>query len=148
LCPEDCVQKEQVVVANAITLTASGIAGSPHGTMYVSSVYNGTIAEYTLDGIFIQRVLGPGAPIGPQEVAGHRVQTPTPFGIGVAPDGALYYADLGVVAGLEEGIGGPGPDAGTFGRIGFLGGLVPLLHETLDTGLNFPDGIGIVVLDD
>ena len=145
-CPGDCVTKELVVAANAVTVTASDVAGSRHDTIYVSSVFNGTIAEYTLDGVFIQRILGPGGPTGPLEVADQNLQAPTPFGIAVGPDDTLYYADLGVVASIEDGIGGPGPDAGRFGRIPFLGGLVPLLPETLDTGLNFPDGVGVLVL--
>ena len=145
-CPPDCVKKELVVLPNPITLTPSAVAGSRHGTMYVSSVLNGTIAEYTLDGVPLQLILGPGLPLGPLGLGGFTLQSPTPYGIAVAPDGsAVYFADLGVVLG-QGGLAGPGDMTGRLGRVPLLGGIFPKPARIIDAPLDFPDGVGVVVL--
>ena len=118
-------------------LTPSAIAPSGKGTYYVSSVFDGRIAEYDEDGNFIRLILDglPGVP--PYE-------TGTPYGIGVGPDGTLYYADLGVVVGPPP---GPGDKNGTVRRIRFVNG-EPQAPEIMDQGLEFPDGIGILTVKD
>ncbi|TMK65011.1 MAG: hypothetical protein E6G60_06000 [Actinobacteria bacterium] len=68
--------------------------------------------------------------------------TGTPLGIGVGPDGTLYYADIGIVIN-SQGIG-PGSE-GTVRRIRFVDG-EPQPPELMGRGLAFPDGIGIYVL--
>lgn len=118
-------------------LTPSAIVPSGKGTFYVSSVFDGRIAEYDKDGGFIRLILDglPGIP--PYE-------TGTPYGIGVGPDGTLYYADLGVVVGPPP---GPGDRNGTVRRIRFVNG-EPQAPEIMDQGLEFPDGIGILTVKD
>ena len=84
---------------------------------------------------------------GPTRRRGHRrrqsFSTGTPLGIGVTPDGTIYYADIGIVNDPENGFG-PGDGTGSFRRITFLDG-EPQPPETLDEGLAFPDGVGIYV---
>jgi hypothetical protein len=67
--------------------------------------------------------------------------TGTPFGLGVGPDGTLYYADIGIVVSPDS--VGPGPE-GTVKRIRFVDD-EPQPPETMGTGLAFPDGIGVYV---
>lgn len=68
--------------------------------------------------------------------------TGTPLGLGIAPDGTLYDADIGIVV-SDKGIG-PGRGSGTVRRITFVDG-DPQAPETMASGLAFPDGIGISV---
>ena len=97
--------------------TPAGIAKGPDGHFYIASVYNGVIAEFNADGTFVRDVLKP--PAG--EMLGEKpFSTGTPSGVGVAPDGSVYYADIGIVA-TADGIG----------------------PVTMDQGLASPDGIGI-----
>jgi hypothetical protein len=66
--------------------------------------------------------------------------TGTPLGLGVGPDGTIYYADIGVVLGPPP---GPGDNNGSVRAIRFVDG-VPQAPVKLDDGLAFPDGIGIL----
>jgi hypothetical protein len=76
----------------------------------------------------------------PDETLGERTfSTGTPLGMGVGPDGTLYYADIGITI-TSEGIG-PGPE-GTVRRIRFVDG-APQPPEIMGGGLAFPDGIGV-----
>ncbi|GIU87456.1 MAG: hypothetical protein KatS3mg009_1971 [Acidimicrobiia bacterium] len=135
------VTREQFLSAddtNGIA-TPAGLALGPDGQLYVSSVFNGVISEFTRDGTFVRRVLEP--PAG--ETLGERpFTTGTPLGIGVGPDGTLYYADIGIV--VSEGGVGPGERTGTVRRIRFADG-EPQPPETMADGLAFPDGIGVWV---
>ncbi|HVM98039.1 MAG TPA: hypothetical protein VMT89_16710, partial [Candidatus Acidoferrales bacterium] len=103
---------------------------------YVSSVFNGVIAEYSAQGTYIRTVLQP--------VSGEHLPYPstgTPLGLGLDSTGTLYYADIGIVQnGLDI---GPGDNTGTVRRIRFVDG-VPQAPETMDRNLAFPDGIGIL----
>ena len=121
--------------------TPVAVMGSPDGTFFVSGVITGVIAEYDADGAFMRTVLEP--PAG-EQLGAEPYSTGTPFGLGFGPDGSLYYADLGIVIG--DGIG-PGPETGTVRRIRFTDG-EPDAPETLDEGLDYPDGIGIYVPSD
>lgn len=119
--------------------TPSGIAKAPDGTLFVSSVFNGAISQFEPDGTFIRTVLEPpaGETLGPEPYS-----TGTPLGIGVGPDGSLYFADIGIV--FNEGGGvGPGPGTGKVRRIAFDENGEPQPPDEMDAGLAFPDGIGI-----
>jgi hypothetical protein len=119
--------------------TPSAIVPSPAGGFYVSSVFTGTISEYDAEGGFVRSIMRPTEP----PVAGLPYpSTGTPYGIGVTPDGTIWYADLGVVLGPPP---GPGNNNGTVRRIRFVDG-APRAPDIVDRGLAFPDGIGVLVL--
>jgi hypothetical protein len=132
----DEVNREMFIPPDDRVTTPVAVMASPQGTFYVSSVITGVIAEYDAAGKFVRIILEP--PAG-ERLGAEPYTTGTPFGLGFGPDGSLYYADLGVVVG--DGIG-PGPELGTVRRITFEGG-EPQAPETLDQGLDYPDGIGI-----
>ena len=75
-------------------LTPSGIVASPAGGFYVSSVFTGVINEYDRRGRFVRTILQP--PAG-ETLGSKPFSTGTPLGIGIAPDGTIYYADIGIV---------------------------------------------------
>jgi hypothetical protein len=129
------VGKKLVIGADNHVLTPSAVARSPRGTLYVTSVFNGVIAEYTTAGTYVRTIMGPPAdlPLGQVGPGG------TPFGIGVSPEGTVWYADIGIVG------PGPAPAAGSVMRVRFVKGK-PQPPELIDDGLEFPDGIGILTL--
>lgn len=115
-------------------LTYSGLAFSPRGTLYVSSVATGRIAEFDLDGRLVRMVLDPGRWLPPYA-------TGYPQGIAVDSQGALYYADLDLrLHGLSV---GPGPD-GKLWRIRFDPGGEPGAPERVARGLAFPDAVSVL----
>jgi hypothetical protein len=134
----DAVTKDIFMAADSIARTPADIVASGHGTFYVSSIFNGVIAEYDGQGKFIRRILSPphGETLGPQPYS-----TGSPFGLIVDSQGSLYYADLGLVA--INGNYGPGHLTGTARRIRFENGQ-PLPPETIDSMLAFPDGVGVL----
>ena len=121
-------------------LTPSAVVAKPGGGFYVSSVLTGVIAEHDADGRFVRRVLDPPLPFLLPPFPGG-----TPYGLAVAPDGSLWYADLGVELTLPA--PGPGDGTGTVRRIAFADGR-PLAPEIVRSGLDFPDGLGLVPLVD
>ncbi len=128
--------REQFIRADSHATTPNGIVPSGHGTFYVPSVFNGVIAEYDANGVFARVILKPAA--GDKPVP---YKTGSPLGLRVDRDGTLYYADLGlVVNGLDI---GPGRGKGTVRRISFVGGEAQP-PVSLDQGLNFPDGLGLL----
>ena len=131
------VVRERFITADANLPTVNGITGTPQGTFYVSSVLSGVIAEYGADGKFLRRILEP--PAG-ETIGFDPYSTGTPLGIAVDRSGTVYYADLGLV--FRNGRFGPGPRLGTVRRIRFEGD-VPLAPETMDSGLRFPDAVGV-----
>lgn len=139
LVDDGAVTREVFIPAGPHGLsTPHSVAPAPDGGFYVSSVITGVINEYDAEGAFVRTILEPpaGEELGPEPFS-----TGTPLGIGVAPDGTLYYADIGVVADPVNGFG-PGEDTGSVRAITFVDG-EPQPPETLDEGLAFPDGIGI-----
>jgi hypothetical protein len=129
------VNKVRFIRPGATLPTPAGIAIKPDGGFYVSSVLNGVIAEYDAEGTFVRVVLRPPS-------AGIPHPTGSPLGLGLASDGTLYFADVGLT--LEGGIG-PGFRTGAVRRVRFVNGQ-PQAPEIMDRGLNFPDGIGILEL--
>lgn len=139
----DGVSKTKVIPAGANGLVApTGLAPAPNGGLYVSSVISGVINEYATDGTFRRTILSP--PAG--ETLGERpYSTGTPLGIAVGPDGTLYYADIGIV--ISPSGPGPGDATGSLRRITFRDGQ-PQPPETMASGLDFPDGVGVWVPSD
>lgn len=136
LVDEGAVTKEIVVRDAANIPTPAGVVLLPNGGYYVSSVLNGVIAEYDSQGQFVRRVL---EPQGSQMVPPFP-ETGTPLGLGLAADGTIYFADIGLQFEPQP---GPGANLGHVRRIRFVDG-EPQAPETLDSGLNFPDGIGLL----
>ncbi len=138
----DTVTREQVLAPGQDdVLSPAGIAPSPDGGFYLSSVITGVINEYDADWRFVRTILAP--PAGEAIGADTSLSTGTPLGIGVTPDGTIYYADIGIVNDPEDGFG-PGDGTGTVRRIRFVDG-EPQPPETIAEGKAFPDGIGVYV---
>ncbi|MBI2706564.1 MAG: hypothetical protein HYX32_14925 [Actinobacteria bacterium] len=135
----DTVKKERVITPGTNGLVSpAGLAPAPNGNLYVSSVFSGVINEYNKDGTFVRTILQP--PAG-ETLGAKPYSTGTPLGIGVAPDGSLFYADIGLVVDPAKGPG-PGDRTGSVRKIRFVDG-EPQPPETMATNLDFPDGIGI-----
>ena len=117
--------------------TPAGLAPAPDGGFYVSSVFTGVINEYDVDGRFVRTILEP--PAG-EQVGAEPYSTGSPLGIGVDDTGTLFYADIGIVV-SDDGVG-PGDRTGSVRQIRFEGG-EPQPPETMASGLEFPDGIGV-----
>jgi hypothetical protein len=135
----DAVTKEPFIQPdddNGLT-SPSGLAQAPDGRIFVSSVINGVISEFDADGTFRRMVL---APDDGDQLGAEPLSVGTPLGIEVAPDGTLYYADIGIV--ISDDDIGPGPETGTVRRIVFSDD-DPLDPEVIDEGLSFPDGLGV-----
>jgi hypothetical protein len=119
-------------------VTPNAIAKGPNGKLYVSSVFNGVIAEFSAAGKYLRDVLHP--PAG-ETLGAKPYSTGTPLGLGVAPDGSIYYADIGIVV-SDHGVG-PGDGTGHVRRVAFDAAGNPQPPDQMDDGLAFPDGIGI-----
>jgi len=120
--------------------TPAGLAPAPGGGFYVSSVFTGVINQYDGTGAFVRTILQPpaGETLGPKPYS-----TGTPLGLAVAPDGSLFYADIGIVVDAKNGVG-PGNKTGSQRRITFTDGK-PNPPDTMNTGLDYPDGQGVFV---
>ena len=135
------VNKSVFIASGANDLaTPAGLAPAPDGGLYVSSVFNGVINEYGADGTFRRNILKP--PAG-ESLGDKPYSTGTPLGIGTSQDGTLYYADIGIVVPPGK-TPGPGDHTGSVRRLRFVDG-TPQPPETMASGLDFPDGIGIYV---
>lgn len=119
--------------------TTSGLAEAPDDGVYVSSVLTGVINEYGPDGSYRRTVLRP--PAG-ETLAEKPYSTGTPLGLAAGSDGTLYYADIGLVSPPGK-LPGPGDGTGTVRRIRFENG-EPQPPETMASGLDFPDGLGLL----
>jgi hypothetical protein len=135
----DQVSRTQLVALGADSHLAvvNGVAGTGRGRFYASSVISGVIAEFTADGTYRRTVLEP--PAG-ETFGAKPYSTGTPLGLALAPDGSLFYADLGLVFDAD-GIG-PRADSGSVRRITFRRG-EPRLPTTVADSLTFPDGLGV-----
>ena len=120
------------VPADVRAPTPSAVAISPAGTLYVSSVFSGTVAEYRKDGTWV-RDLFPLSPVTP--FTGPTTQTP--FGVALTSDGSLWIADLGIA------VAQPAPGEGSVIRVPFTAGNPSPPGETVRDGLTFPDGLGV-----
>ncbi len=139
LVAEGAVEREVFIPAGPHRLASPhSVALTADGGFYVSSVVNGIINEYDADGDFVQRVLAP--PAG-EELGTEPFSTGTPLGLATAPDGSLFYADLGLVADPATGFG-PGDRTGSVRVIRFVDG-EPQPPEVVADDLDFPDGLGV-----
>ena len=131
LADADKVGKELFIPQTpGVLTTPSDIVHSGRDTYFISSVFTGQIAEYGKDGIFKGFVMTTTGQFGGI----------TPFGIGVTGDGTLWVADIGVLG------PGPAPAAGSVVRIRFDAAGAAGDPEVIDEGLEFPDGIGVLVI--
>jgi hypothetical protein len=132
------VNKELFIRLGNGLVSPIAIVRAPENGFYVSSVISGVINQYDANGEYVRSVLQPPA----HESLGEQTfSTGTPLGLGVGPDGTLYFADIGITI-TADGIG-PGPE-GTVRRIRFVNG-EPQPPETMGGGLQYPDGIGVYV---
>jgi len=130
------VKNEQFIGLGDGLSSPNAIVRAPKEHFYVSSVITGVINEYDTNGGYVRTILQP--PAG--ETLGETTfSTGTPLGIGVGPDGTVYYADIGITV-SSDGIG-PGPE-GSVRRIRFVHG-EPQPSEIMGAGLQYPDGIGV-----
>jgi hypothetical protein len=112
--------------------TPSAVVISPWDTLIVSSVFSGTIAEYTKTGFWV-RDLYPQTPVAvPSGPTGQ-----TPYGLRFTADGSLWVADLGIVGDDSA------PDQGSVIRIRFDGVGNRGAVSTMRDELQFPDGLGV-----
>jgi hypothetical protein len=112
--------------------TPSAVAISPWDTLMVSSVFSGTIAEYTKTGFWVRDVY-PQTPVAlPTGPTGQ-----TPYGLAFTADRSLWVADLGIVGDDSA------PDQGSVIRIRFDGTGSRGAVTTMRDGLQFPDGLGV-----
>jgi hypothetical protein len=142
LADEDHVRKELFIEGGENQLISpSGIAGGPEDELYVGSVFTGVINEYDENGEFMRTILEPTEGESITEDAGFT--NGTPLGLAVAPDGTLWYADIGLRI-RPTGLPGPGDRTGSVRRIVFDDGM-PAPPETVADGLAFPDAIGLLL---
>lgn len=121
------------VPADPTAPTPSSVVISPDNTLYVASVFSGTVSEFSKAGLWL-RDIWPTSPVAPRRGP----TSETPFGLAVTRDGSLWIADLGIV------FNGPVPGQGSVVRVGFDAGRNPRpLGETVASGLTFPDGLGV-----
>lgn len=124
-------------------LFPAGIVPGPDGGYYVSSQANGVINQYDTGGAFIRTILTP--PEG-DELDADGYTNGSPQGLGIGPDGTLYYADIGLVAARGQDLLdiGPGEGTGSVRRITFDSSGGPGPPEVMADGLDYPDGIGVL----
>jgi len=116
--------------------TPFGIARAPNGNWYVSSVLlPPEIREYDTEGNFVRTVIA-GEDIG------------NPAGIAVASDGTIYYADLGLVEQPAPQFFGPGDHTGTVRRVRLDDEGNASTPEIINEGLNYPDAVSVLEVDE
>jgi hypothetical protein len=110
--------------------------------LVVTSPPDGTILAYAIDGTqFGSPLLEPdtGTTLGPAT----SFPGGTPFGVVVSPEGAVIYADPGLVRSSSGAIA-PGDKTGSLRIIETRQGSVGSPQD-IDTGLQGPDGLGLYV---
>lgn len=149
------VTKELFLFDPANVPTPNAIVSNGSGGYYVSSVFNGVIAEYDANGIFQRRIVSPELTDGPLPPAlAHNDErdsfgSSTPLGIGVDDLGRIWFADIGIVASDPQDIG-PGSGNGSLRyvdpKLDDGNPLTGIETITVDYRLAFPDGIGILTI--
>jgi polyvinyl alcohol dehydrogenase (cytochrome) len=128
----------EVFVSHPLAFPPTGLARTPAGGWYVSSVVFGRVSEFDAEGRFVRTIVD----LPPDEdllTLPH--STGSPQSLAVGRDGTLYYADLdlrGPFFAAE-----PGPD-GKVRRVRFDAAGNPGPPEVLLDGLAFPDGVSFL----
>ena len=119
----------------------TSVAVTPDGqSVVVASAPYGALTAYGLDGSVITPILSdPSAKmVGTTPLPGG-----TPLGVAVSTDGAVFYADPGLVQGAD-GVIAPGERTGTIRRVATTPGFAsPPPPDTMGDSLRAPDGLGI-----
>src|SRR5439155_11538 len=102
------VKKEQFIGLGNGLAAPIAIVRAPKNDFYVSSVISGVINEYDANGGYVRTILQPPAD---ETLGATTFSTGTPLGLGVGPDGTLYYADVGIGSAAFH---GPMPAWGRF----------------------------------
>ncbi len=116
----------------AVALTADGKG------LVVTSPPDGVIDQFDLAGHFVSSILAPAA--GEQLGTVPRASG-TPFGVAVNADGAVFYADPGLIKSADGTIA-PGARLGSLRRIVVTGGRAAA-PQVVNRMLPAPDGLGI-----
>ncbi len=140
----DEVQRDLFIATGDGLGFPAGIVSTDNGGFYVSSQASGVINEYAADGSFVRPIMVP--PEG-DELDADGFTLGSPQGLGLGPDGSLYYADIGIVRTEDEEFLdiGPAEGTGSVRRVTFDGAGEPAEPEIMAEGLDFPDGIGVLV---
>jgi DNA-binding beta-propeller fold protein YncE len=121
-----------VLPADPFAPTPSAVVVSPEDTLYVSSVFSGTVSEFTKKGRWVRDIW----PLSP--VSLRRGPTgETPYGLAVTADGALWIADLGII------LDAPVDGQGSVISVRFGEKRNPQMLGSKRRGLTFPDGLGV-----
>jgi hypothetical protein len=112
--------------------------GADGKTILVSSPPDGVIARYDLNGVFVAAVVSP--PAGEVPGAAPRANG-SPFGLAVNGDGAIFYADPGLLRGANGAVA-PGIRLGTLRRV-TVTGTTPAPPQLVNEHLDAPDGLGL-----
>ena len=118
--------------ADPRALTPSMAVISPDDTLYVSSVFTGTVSEFTKGGQWVRDIF-PLSPVAPRTGP----TGDTPFGLAFTSDGSLWIADLGIV--LAEPVAG----LGSVIKVSFTDGQPEPLGQRIAENLTYPDGLGV-----
>lgn len=143
LADEDRLGKEKFLGADDNGLfTPSGVVGGPAGTIFVASVFNGFINQYSLaDGAYLRTLVSP--PAGEEITADAGYSSGNPMALVYdADEEMLYYADIGLRL-RPSGLPGPGNATGAVLRVSVAGD-GPQTPESVAGGLSFPDGLGLL----
>lgn len=137
--PEDCTPAyvathiSRTLLVPMHSLTPSAVVISPDDTLYVSSVFTGTVSEYTKGGRWVRDIY-PTSPVA--VVTGPTGNTP--FGLAFTARGDLWIADLGIVGGDSA------PGQGSVIRVSFDAAGKPVVPaRTVKDTIEFPDGLGV-----
>ncbi|MGZ4695483.1 MAG: hypothetical protein ACXWA3_17810, partial [Acidimicrobiales bacterium] len=127
--------RDELSTPSAVSVVPSGEA------VVVTSPPDGTILAYDVNGTVIGPLLEPttGSTLGPAT----SFPGGTPFGVVVSPDGAVIYADPGLVR-SPSGVITPGDQTGSLRVIETQNGSSGTPQD-IDTGLDDPDGLGLYV---
>jgi hypothetical protein len=136
----DEATKARFIPSDTHALTPNALVAVGKGGrdgFYVTSAFTGTIVHYDADGHYVETLLSP--PKG-EALGDEPFSTGTPLGLAVAPDGTIYFADLGL--GVSKDGVGPLDGKGSLRRLDVSAG-PGAKPQILDDHLDYPDGVGL-----